>query len=185
MNALMQIVKEALDNNDFKYDVYEEDEMFSLPFFTENLSLRIKIGVHMERDLIVILAILPVKIPEKRRNKVYKALNDINYENTTACLCMDSTDGEIISKAYINCEEGGVNPTVINVTMALVINNLDNFFDTIFGEAYSDEYRFNFDNDSPRLVGDSKEEDLFDLDDPKEEEDGGEFHEGDAPGGEK
>lgn len=135
--ALFARVGRFLDNQGFVHDAEPERHFFALPYRIADASLRVILDVLDDgpRSRVLVLALLPVRVPVRRRGALAEALCRINYESVNGTFEMDLADGEMRVRTFADVG-AGFEDAIVDRALGTAIVAADKYFAALMAIAF-------------------------------------------------
>ena len=142
--TICKAVEAALKTRGLHYT--HEDDTFELFMSDDKANFKIRVIADDERDILLIIGFFPVKVSKENLDKMYKVINDINYQTIFGGFVIDSEDGELTFRLVNNADDGAINEKVATICIYQVAHCLSSHYEEIMQAMYGgDKYTFTFD----------------------------------------
>ena len=148
MNDVMcSTVASTLDELELHYK--QDGELFTFTVGDDEADFPIRIVADEEKELLVVIGYFPVKISKANLDKMYKVVNDLNYQTMVGYFAIDSNDGELSFRLANNVDDGAINDAIVRACFFQVLSRLNNSYEEIMKAMYGGEqFTFTFANSS-------------------------------------
>jgi len=136
MDRYLQITKDFLDLDDWKYDCDEEKQVIKSGVKSENGSYKILFVSREDKDQYLIYAIAPVEVPEKDRSKICEFFARANYGLMIGNFELDMNDGEMRYKVSVTLEDAGLTHGMVSSMLKYCISTMDKYYREIMNVIY-------------------------------------------------
>lgn len=144
MNDVMcSTVASTLDELELRYK--QDGELFTFTVGDDDADFAIRIVADEEQELLVVIGYFPVKISKANLDKMYKVVNDLNYQTMAGHFAIDSRDGELTFRLANNVDGGAINDAIVRACFLQVVSRLRNSYEEIMKAMYGGEqFTFTF-----------------------------------------
>ena len=144
MNDVMcSTVASTLDELELHYK--QDGELFTFTVGDDEADFPIRIVADEEKELLVVIGYFPVKISKANLDKMYKVVNDLNYQTMVGYFAIDSNDGELSFRLANNVDDGAINDAIVRACFFQVLSRLRNSYEEIMKAMYGGEqFTFTF-----------------------------------------
>lgn len=135
MNDVMcSAVASTLDELELHYK--QDGEFFTFTVGDDVADFPIRIVADEEQELLVVIGYFPVKISKASLDKMYKVVNDLNYQTLAGHFAVDSRDGELTFRQANNVDGGAINDAIVRACFLQVVSRLRNSYEEIMKAMY-------------------------------------------------
>lgn len=124
----------TLDDMELHYK--QDGEVFSFSIGDEEADFAVRIIADEKSELLTTIGYFPVKISKANLDKMYKAVNDLNYQTMVGFFTIDSEDGELSFRLSNNVDGGAINEDIVKTCLLQVIYRLRNSYEEIMKAMY-------------------------------------------------
>lgn len=137
MSDLIQIVKDFLEDSEFKYDFREDISCFDFGLAVDNGKVQVHIVVKEDEDYFMCYVAWEGNLPKRKLNVVYPILNDINYHTKFTTISVDPHDGELTCHCGFNTDESVLSEKQVGICLQLAVRTLDDNIERIMRAVWS------------------------------------------------
>ena len=142
---MCSMVASTLDEMELHYK--HEGELFTFSVGDDYADFHIRIIADEENELLTTIGFFPVKISMAHLDKMYKFINDLNYNTIAGFFAIDSDDGELSFRLANNVDGGAINEGIVKACFLQVMFRLRDTYEDIMKAMYGGEqYTFTFAN---------------------------------------
>lgn len=150
-NMIHHAVEAALDEMELHYHVKED--IFYLVICSKESSFKFRIVAEEEADILAVIGLFPVNVPEYLLDRMCKAINDLNKTSPVGYYVIDPDDGEISFRVIQNTDSGAVNKEVVKTCLLMAAKSLMVNYERIMKAMYGGEQMTFIFGDSARESG--------------------------------
>jgi hypothetical protein len=136
-SALFTRVSRFLDEKGLVHEAVPERGFHAVPYRITDASVRVILDAldDGDRSGVLALALLPVRVPERRRAAVGEALCRINFESCNGTFEMDFTDGELRVRTFADLG-AGFSDAIVDRALGTAIVAADKYFAALMAVAF-------------------------------------------------
>lgn len=127
-------VAATLDEMEFHYK--QEGELFTFTMGADEADFAIRIIADEKNEILTTIGYFPVKISKTNLEKMYKYINDLNYQTMVGFFTIDSADGELSFRLANNVDGGAINEGIVKTCFLQVMYRLRNTYEDIMKAMY-------------------------------------------------
>ena len=143
--VITNTVASVLDEREISYENLGNGFRFTI----DNGVADFEVSIRVDEDIAImaIIAIFPIKISDDKLDKMYKFINDLNYNFPAGYFVIDSEDGELSLRLSNNVKGGAINKDLVDINLSLLGYCINETFEDIMKALYGGEhYTFSFDD---------------------------------------
>ncbi|MBP8594527.1 MAG: hypothetical protein KBI35_08955 [Ruminococcus sp.] len=129
--AVFEIAKGALDDNEWKYKCDEEKLSITCSSQGEDLPIDINIRVDAKRQLLLFTSLIPVTFPEEKIVEAAVAMAEINCHLIDGCFDLDLSSGRVFFRLTGSFLESLVTRAFFDYIMVTSLDTVDQFNDKL------------------------------------------------------
>ena len=143
--VITNTVASVLDEREISYENLGNGFRFTIDNGVADFEVSIRVDEDIE--IMAIIAIFPIKISDDKLDKMYKFINDLNYNVPAGYFVIDSEDGELSLRLSNNVKGGAINKDLVDINLSLLGYCINETFEDIMKALYGGEhYTFSFDD---------------------------------------
>lgn len=113
MKNVINLIKKLFKEIDWKYDFYEEDNVFATGIDMGNVLGNIKVFIFLEEDGYNVYLLMNTKVEKEKYAAVAEFLHRANYGLRAGNFEMDYRDGEVRYKTYVDFKNININEEIV------------------------------------------------------------------------
>lgn len=131
---MCDIVAATLDEMELHYN--QEGELVMFTIGDDEADFAIRIFADEKNEILTTIGYFPVKISKANLEKMYKYINDLNYQTMVGLFTIDSDDGELSFRLANNVDGGAINNGIVKTCFLQVLSSLHNTYEDIMKAMY-------------------------------------------------
>lgn len=136
MGKLSDVVQAFLDGDDWKYEKFEDKDIFRAGVGAKNASYSLFYDVKESAEQLIVYTITPQHVPEQYRHEVSEFLTRANYGIIIGNFEMDFDDGEVRYKTSVDVEGGELTTGMVRQLTLYSVSTTDRYFPGIMAICY-------------------------------------------------
>lgn len=137
MAEMVEVIKQFLEDSEFRYDYNEEMKCYDFGLSMENGSVQVRLVAREEDSYFMVYAVWEGHLPVRSLPMVYPIINDINYHTKFTTLAVDPKDGELSCHCGLNTDDSHLTIRQVGVSLQVTVKNLDDNVQKIMRAAWS------------------------------------------------
>lgn len=127
---IFETVVKVLDIMNIKYKVTDEQPTIDFGVRYGETPYRMQIHISEKAELLGVVAVFPLNIPEDKWQVFYELINRLNCKHIGK-LVIDTDEGELISYMTCTLDGGIINEQIVQTAITLCLSTLDDNYHTI------------------------------------------------------
>ncbi len=137
MAEMVEVIKQFLDESEFRYDYNEELKCYDFGLSMENGAVQVRLVARQEDAYFMVYAVWEGHLPVRSLPLVLPIINEINYHTKFTTMAIDPKDGELSCHCGLNTDDSELTVKQVGVSLQVTVKCLDDNVQKIMRIAWS------------------------------------------------